>query len=107
MIQVHADPLRFLFSGSASFCATLCLESLRNSLLDMEAHAADAQGAATRALAVLHVLGYAYAVSNDDSCHSLALAGGGAKRALAEDLAVEATVDDAVPDAPLAAAPVT
>ena len=53
------------------------------------------------------MLGYAYAVSNDDSCHSLALAGGGAKRALAEDLAVEATVDDAVPDAPLAAAPVT
>ena len=73
----------------------------------MQARAADAQGAATRALAVLHVLGYAYAVSNDDSCHSLALAGGGAKRALAEDLAVEATVDDAVPDAPLAAAPVT
>ena len=73
----------------------------------MQARAAEAQGAATRALAVLHVLGYAYAVSNDDSCHSLALAGGGAKRALAEDLAVEATVDDAVPDAPLAAAPVT
>lgn len=73
----------------------------------MQAHAPDAEGAATRAVAVLHVLGYAYPVSTDDSCHSLLSQVVVAQRVLAEDLAVEATMDDTVPDAPLAAAPVT
>lgn len=82
--------------------------SLRNSLLGMQARAVDADGAATRALAVLHVLGYAHPISTDDSCHSLlSQVVVVAQRALAEDLAVEATADDAVPDAPLTAAPVT
>ena len=73
----------------------------------MQARAADADGAATRALAVLHVLGYAHPVSTDDSCHSLLSQVVVAQRALAEDLAAEATADDAVPAVPLTAAPVT